>query len=182
MGRIKLFIPLMIFIVMSVFLWRGLSLDPSDLPSALVDNPLPEFSLPKLSEKLADKSSDENSAELLTRADLIGKPFLLNVWATWCPSCRHEHPYLLELEEKGIDIVGLNYKDESSAAIKWLDQLGDPYRFNVFDEKGTLGLDLGVYGAPETYVVDEQGIVRYRHVGVVDAKVWDTILSPYFSE
>lgn len=177
MGRLKLFIPLFIFVVMAVFLWRGLALDPTELPSALIDKKVPPFSLPQLDEN----AQDIKKQKILTNKDLVFKPYLLNIWATWCPTCRHEHPYLLELEEKGIPIVGLNYKDNSAAAMKWLDQLGDPYAINLFDEKGTLGLDLGVYGAPETYVVDAQGVIRYRHVGVVDAKVWNEHFASYFS-
>jgi cytochrome c biogenesis protein CcmG/thiol:disulfide interchange protein DsbE len=104
---------------------------------------------------------------------------LLNVWATWCPACSVEHPYLVKLaKEKDVAIVGLNYKDDRNKALEWLSKLGDPYSINISDPEGRLGLDLGVYGAPETYVIDQQGIIRYRHVGIVDEKVWSQVLEP----
>ena len=169
--RLKLFLPLLIFAVMSVFLFRGLSLDPQALPSALIDQPLPEFSLPVLGQE-----------RLIQRQDILGEPALLNVWATWCVSCRVEHPYLVQIGESGVPIYGINYKDEDAAAQRWLTELGNPYRANVVDREGTLGLDLGVYGAPETYLVDANGVVRYRHVGVVDERVWQTILQPLYKQ
>jgi cytochrome c biogenesis protein CcmG/thiol:disulfide interchange protein DsbE len=104
------------------------------------------------------------------------------VWATWCISCRVEHPYLQELAREGVPIYGINYKDDSAAARLWLEQLGDPYRANIVDREGTLGLDLGVYGAPETYFVDAEGIVRYRHVGVIDERLWKGRLEPIYRE
>ena len=167
--RLKLFLPLFVFAVLSMFLFRGLWLDPAALPSALIGKPLPEFSLPGLGAH-AQRS----------RADLTGRTGLLNVWATWCPSCRVEHPYLLELARRGIPIYGLNYKDSDPAALRWLEELGNPYRFNLADREGTLGLDLGVYGAPETYLIDAAGVVRYRHVGVVDESVWRDVLGPLY--
>jgi len=176
-GRLKLFIPLLIFVVMAVFLWRGLALDPTDLPSALIDKTLPPFNLPELNEN----TSILEKRKFLTNEDLTFKPYLLNVWATWCPSCKHEHPYLVKLKERGIPIVGLNYKDDAKAAMIWLERLDDPYAINLFDENGALGLDLGVYGAPETYLIDGDGVIRYRHVGVVDEKVWNEHFASYFS-
>ena len=107
---------------------------------------------------------------------------LINVWATWCISCRVEHPYLTRLAAEGVPIYGINYKDDPQEAVNWLVQLGDPYRLSVVDAEGSLGLDLGVYGAPETYVVDRNGVVRYRHVGVVDERVWTEILGPIVDE
>tara|TARA_R110001599_G_scaffold353795_2_gene597920 strand:- start:65200 stop:65754 length:555 start_codon:yes stop_codon:yes gene_type:complete len=169
--RLKLFLPLIIFAVMSIFLFRGLSLDPQSLPSALIDQPLPEFSLPVLGQD-----------RLIQRQDIVGEPALLNVWATWCVSCRVEHPYLLQIGTSGVPIYGINYKDEDAAAQRWLTELGDPYRANITDREGTLGLDLGVYGAPETYLVDANGVIRYRHVGVVDERVWQTILQPLYQQ
>ena len=110
MNRLKLFIPLFIFAVLAAFLWRGLSLDPNYLPSALIDKPVPAFELPNLREP----------DQLVKTEELLGEPYLLNVWATWCPSCRVEHPYLLQLAEQGVKIVGLNYKDEDEPAKDWL--------------------------------------------------------------
>jgi cytochrome c biogenesis protein CcmG/thiol:disulfide interchange protein DsbE len=141
------------------------------MPSALVGRPMPEFALPGLGD-----------GRQITRSDLLGQPGLLNVWATWCPSCRVEHPYLVQLAQRGVPIYGLNYKDEDSAAQRWLTELGNPYRFNIADRAGRLGLDLGVFGAPETYLIDAAGIVRYRHVGVVDETVWRDTLEPLYRE
>lgn len=163
MPRLLLFIPLALFISLSFFLWKGLSIDPRELPSALIDKPFPEFQVATLLQP----------ERMLSKADFIGKPVLVNVWATWCPSCRQEHEQLLRIaQDNKINIIGLNYKDERAAATNWLRQLGNPYAFNIYDEAGMLGLDLGVYGAPETYLLDAQGVVRHRHVGVVTAQTW----------
>lgn len=168
MPRYILFLPLGIFIVLGFFLWRGLSLDPSAMPSALINQPFPAFKLTSL----------EQPERILTNADFSGKPVLINVWATWCPSCREEHPDLQVIARQNkMPIIGINYKDERPAAQQWLSQLGNPYLFNIFDDEGTLGLDLGVYGAPESYLVDAKGIVLYRHVGVITPKVWDEMLA-----
>jgi cytochrome c biogenesis protein CcmG/thiol:disulfide interchange protein DsbE len=170
-ARLKLFVPLLLFAVMALFLFRGLELDPQALPSALIDRPLPDFTLPAL-----------HGEQVLSRADVTGRIALFNVWATWCVSCRVEHPYLQKLADAGVAIYGINYKDEDTAARRWLEELGDPYVANIVDREGSLGLDLGVYGAPETYLVDAGGIIRYRHVGVVDERVWQTILLPVYRE
>lgn len=167
MARLKLFIPLLIFVVLGGFLLRGLWLDPQALPSALVDKPLPVFALPALS----DGAQVNNKM-------VSGEVALFNVWATWCAACRVEHPFLQDLADQGVLIYGINYKDDPQAARRWLKQLGNPYRLTIMDEAGTLGLDLGVYGAPETYLVDARGIVRYRHVGVVDKGIWIERLKP----
>lgn len=169
-SRLKLFLPLGLFALLAMLLFRGLSLDPQALPSALIDKAVPVFSLPSL-----------EGDEILSREDLLGRPLLLNVWATWCISCRVEHPYLQRLADAGVMIVGLNYKDDSGAARTWLANLGDPYTLNIVDAAGTLGLDLGVYGAPETYFVDATGVVRYRHVGVIDERIWTTRLAPIYA-
>jgi cytochrome c biogenesis protein CcmG/thiol:disulfide interchange protein DsbE len=171
LARLKLFIPLGLFLVLSGFLMRGLWLDPQELPSALVDQPLPEFRLPAL-----------GRGDMLSREAVTGEAALFNVWATWCVSCRVEHPFLTRLAAAGVPIYGINYKDNDAEALAWLDELGDPYRVSIVDADGTLGLDLGVYGAPETYVVDGNGVIRYRHVGVVDETVWAEILEPILRE
>jgi len=167
MRRYIVFIPLFLFFALGVLLWRGLQLDPSELPSALIDKPMPSFSL----------SSLDKAENILTEADVkFGEPVLLNVWATWCPSCKAEHAQLNRIAtEEGVKIVGVNYKDEREKAKVWLERYLDPYVLNIYDEKGSLGLDLGVYGAPETYVLDGNGVIRYKHVGVVDEKVWQQL-------
>ncbi len=168
MSRIALFVPLLIFMALAVLLWRGLSLDPTDMPSALIDRPLPEFELPRLAQP----------EQTISTGDLVGKPFLLNVWATWCITCRAEHPFLVELAKMGVPIYGVNYKDDSDMARQWLEDLGNPYRANIVDAQGDLGMDLGVFGAPETYVVDAEGVIQYKHVGMVDEKVWVQQIAP----
>lgn len=167
MRRYLVFIPLVLFLALGVLLWKGLQLDPTNLPSALIDKPLPEFSL----------SSLDDPDRMLSASDLkLGEPALMNVWATWCPSCKAEHAQLNRIaQEDGVKIIGINYKDDRSKANIWLEKYLNPYVINVFDEKGTLGLDLGVYGAPETYVLDADGVIRYKHVGVVDEKVWQQL-------
>lgn len=166
MRRVMLFLPLVVFVLLGVFLWKGLFLDPTELPSARIGKPFPAFSLPNLL----------NSSQNVTEQQLKGDVVLVNVWATWCPTCKQEHSYLNKLAaEESVKIVGINYKDDAAKAIQWLKRYQDPYSLNILDLKGTLGLDLGVYGAPETYVVDKEGVILYRHVGAVDANVWKVL-------
>lgn len=168
MGRFKLYIPLLIFAVLAAVLFGSLHRDPHYLPSARIGKEFPTFSLPSL----------DKPGRTIERAALIGKPALVNVWATWCPTCRAEQDELLKIAATGVPIYGVNYKDDRSDAEKWLRNLGNPYRFVIFDAKGSLGLDLGVYGAPETYVIDAKGVIRYRRVGAVDQRVWNEKLKP----
>lgn len=172
MGRLKLFIPLILFSLMAglfLFVLQDKDYDPQALPSALIDKPMPDF---ELAELLDD-------SRMLSVVDLKGEVALVNVWATWCGSCRVEHPYLNRLaEQEKIAIYGVNYKDESDAARRWLAKLGNPYRLNIVDANGRLGLDLGVYGAPETYVIDKNAVIRFKHVGVVDDRVWQEKIEP----
>ncbi|MEO0444386.1 MAG: DsbE family thiol:disulfide interchange protein [Pseudomonadota bacterium] len=170
MNRLKLFIPLIVFVVLAGFFWWSLSsgYNPQDLPSALIDKRVPAFSLPRL----------DDESQLTSHQDLLGELALVNIWATWCVACKVEHPFLNQLAQSGIRIVGLNYKDDSQAARQWLQELGNPYRWNIVDQQGRLALDLGVYGAPETYLLDRDGIIRYKHVGIIDQQVWDTKFLP----
>lgn len=169
--RALLFIPLVVFIVLALFFWRGLSLNPNDMPSALLNKPIPKFSLPRL----VDPSE--------TRSETIfqGKVSLLNIWGTWCITCREEHAFLNKLQANGIHIVGIDYKDNTQDAQRWIAELGNPYDEILVDEDGSLGLDLGVFGAPETYVVDKQGIIRYKHIGDLNQKIWDETIKPIFN-
>jgi cytochrome c biogenesis protein CcmG/thiol:disulfide interchange protein DsbE len=169
MKRSLLLLPLLAFLLMAWFLYRGLALDPAKMPSALIDKPFPEFSLPSLDEE----------GRVLTESDLQG-PALVNVWATWCPSCKVEHPVLNRLAANGVVIYGLNYKDERAAAQKWLVEFHNPYRLNIEDPQGNLGVDLGVFGAPETFLIDRQGIIRHKFVGVIDDNVWRQKLAPLY--
>ncbi|MBF8779215.1 DsbE family thiol:disulfide interchange protein [Pseudomonas fulva] len=169
MKRWIMVLPLAVFLLLAAFLYRGLFLKPDELPSALVGKPFPAFSL-------ASVQGGRN----LTEVDLKGRPALVNVWGTWCPSCKIEHPYLNQLARQGVVIHGINYKDDNAAALEWLRDFHDPYQLDIRDEQGSLGLDLGVYGAPETFVIDAGGVIRYRHVGVIDAKVWRERLAPLY--
>lgn len=177
MNKIIRFLPLILVIALGVVLYRGLSLNPQDMPSALVGKTLPEFSLVTL--------TDANRT--VTKADLVGDIVLLNVWATWCPTCKYEHPYLLELAndpqlKPHVKLYGINYKDERLAAQKWLTNYENPYHFSIFDEQGTLGLDLGVFGAPETFVIDHHGIIRKRFAGAIDTRVWRKEFEPLIKQ
>ncbi len=171
MKRLLLLLPLAMFLALAVILYRGLFIDPSELPSALIGKPFPAFSLPSV-----------QSGQTLTEADLMGKPALVNVWATWCVACRVEHPMLNKLLKQGVTIHGVNYKDDNAAAQKWLVEFHDPYQLNINDARGTLGLDLGVYGAPETFLIDKQGIIRHKFVGVIDERVWREQLAPLYQQ
>ena len=166
-------VPLGIFLVLVAFLYRGLSLDPKLVPSPLVGKPMPAFTLTRL--------QDPNAT--ISDTDIKGKVALLNIWATWCVSCRAEHEVLLELARTGkVDIYGLNYKDERAAAQQWLRQLGNPYVANAFDDTGRVGIDWGVYGAPETFVIDSQGIIRHKHVGPLTAAVINEEILPLVAQ
>ena len=167
--RLKLFLPLILFTVLAGFLWVGLKLDPKAIPSALLDKPWPAFSLPTL-----------ETGEIVSEKQLRGEKILVNVWATWCITCRIEHPFLMQLSQQGVLMAGVNYKDDSQAAKQWLTEKGNPFRFTVVDRDGKLELiaNLGVFGAPETYFVDSQGVIRYKHVGDLNARVWQETLLP----
>lgn len=171
MKRWKLFLPLAFFLAFCILLYVGLFLEnKTELPSALLDDPVPAFSLPRL----------KHPDQMVTEEDLKGQVYLLNIWGSWCPVCKIEHPYLLRLQEQGVRIIGVNYKDERSAALAVLERDKDPYVFNIQDPDGKLGLDLGVYGSPETFLVDKAGVIRYKHVGVVDDRVWEDELQPRY--
>lgn len=177
MQRLKLFIPLIIFAVLAVFFFvvqkqiGSGDYDPQNMPSALLDKPLPPFSLPDL----IDGST-------VTGDRLENKIALINVWATWCPTCHYEHPYLVKLAEQGVVILGVDYKDQPDKARQWLQEKDNPYIAVVDDRAGTLGLDLGVTGAPETYVVDRRGIVRLRYQGAIDDRIWTETIQPLIAQ
>lgn len=173
MRRILLFLPLLAALILGIILFAGIGKDTQTLESALIGKPVPAFVLSEL----------HNPDKKLDQTLFRGQVRLLNVWATWCPSCRDEHADLMWLaREKGVVIIGLDYKDDRTEALTWLDRLGNPYQTVIHDPKGTLGFDLGVYGAPETFVIDAKGIVRYRHVGVVNERVWKDALLPVINE
>jgi len=161
--------PLALFALLVALLFRGLSLDPKLVPSPLVDKPIPAFTLTRL----------DDPAATISDADFKGKVSLLNVWATWCVSCRQEHEVLVRLAQTGqVDIYGLNYKDNRADAQRWLAQLGNPYIANAFDSDGRVGIDWGVYGAPETFIIDREGIIRHKHVGPITIEILNEEILP----
>ena len=163
MNRLTHYLPLALFILLILGLFAFLDREESDLRSVLLNKQFPNFSLSRL-----------DNEEIITKDDLLELPSLLNVWATWCVACLVEHPFLMELKnEARIKIYGLNYKDDRNKALKLLDKIGDPYEFSIFDKEGRLAIDLGVYGAPETFLIDNEGIIRVRHVGVLTPEVWE---------
>ena len=176
MGAIKAWkwtLPLAIFAVVVAFLYVGLSRDPREVPSPLIGKPAPQFSLAQLHEP----------AKTLGSADMKGRVWLLNVWASWCVSCRVEHPLLLELgKAKIVPIVGLNYKDKTPESKAWLAEHGDPYTVSIVDADGRVGIDWGVYGVPETFVVDKEGVIRYKQIGPVTAEALERKILPLIRE
>ncbi len=164
--------PLALFLLVVAFLWAGLGLDPRLVPSPLLDRPAPAFDLPELLEP----------KRRVSHRDLRGGVTLLNIWASWCVACREEHEMLMELARDGrMRIVGLNYKDERAAALSWLERLGNPYQAIAYDFEGRAAIDWGVYGVPETFLVDASGVVRLKHVGPLSAAVVESELKPRLS-
>ena len=152
---LRYLVPLLVFLALAALLYKGLGIDPKRVPSPLIDKPAPAFNLPRL----------KQPQQTLSNADFKGKVSLFNVWATWCVACRQEHPLLMQLSKLGVPIYGLNYKDKRPAAEQWLQRFGDPYLANAFDAEGRVGIDWGVYGTPETFVIDKQGVIRHKHIG-----------------
>jgi cytochrome c biogenesis protein CcmG, thiol:disulfide interchange protein DsbE len=173
MKSLRFLVPLGLFLVLCVFLGIGLGLNPREVPSPLIDKPAPAFSLPRLDD--ADKT--------LSRDDMLGKVWLLNVWASWCAPCREEHPLVVDLAKRQVvPVYGLNYKDTRAAAKNWLAQLGDPYQATVFDQDGRVGIDFGVYGVPETFVIDQQGVIRLKHIGPLTPQVVREQIEPLIKQ
>jgi cytochrome c biogenesis protein CcmG, thiol:disulfide interchange protein DsbE len=169
----RFLLPLGIFVVLVGFLLVGLNLNPRQVPSPLIGKPAPEFQLQQL----------HQAEQTLTSKDNLGKVWLLNVWASWCVSCREEHPLLVELAKSGIvPVYGLNYKDQRDDALRWLKQFGDPYAVSIVDPEGRTGIDYGVYGVPETYVIDKNGIIRYKQIGPVTVEALQTKILPLVKE
>jgi cytochrome c biogenesis protein CcmG/thiol:disulfide interchange protein DsbE len=161
-------LPLAVFLVLAGFLAVGLNRDPHQIPSPLVDKPAPAFNLPRL----------DDPVQMIATQDLRGQVWLLNVWASWCVACRQEHPLLVELARTGaLKVYGLNYKDKREDALGLLRKSGDPYVKSVSDTEGLVGIDYGVYGVPETFVIDKQGVIRYKQIGPITAEALrDTLL------
>ena len=172
MKTVRWSIPLAIFVVLIAFLWIGLGRDPREVPSPLIGKPAPSFELPQIH---GDKP--------LSTAELKGKVYLLNVWASWCVSCRVEHPLLLQLAQaKIVPVYGLDYKDKPDDGRAWLAQNGDPYIASIVDRDGRVGIDYGVYGVPETFVIDRSGIVRYKQIGPLSVEALQQKILPLVRE
>lgn len=169
MNTVKRVTPLALFVVVVVLLWRGLSLHPTLVPSPLINKPAPHLQLPNLL----------NPQKMVTNQDFLGHVTLFNVWATWCEACAEEHNALLQLaQEAHLTIFGLDYKDDSTAAKKWLKENGNPYQLVAVDAAGTAAIDWGVYGSPETFVIDKKGVIRYKEIGPITSDVWQNELQP----
>ena len=173
MKGLRFILPLAVFALLVFFLWRGLRLDPHQVPSPLIDKPAPGFALTRL--------DDANTT--IRRDDMLGKVWMLNVWASWCVACREEHPTLVAFSKtKAVPIIGLNYKDTRAEGLGWLSQFGNPYDASVFDQNGRVGIDFGVYGVPETFVIDKRGIIRFKHIGPLTPEVVQTRIQPLLKE
>jgi len=169
MKRLWFLIPLGAFLALAIVLAVGLKLDPREVPSPLIDKPAPKFALARL----------DDAAKTVRLDDLKGKVFILNVWASWCVACREEHPLLLDFAKKRVvPVYGLNYKDTRPDATAWLARFGNPYEASFFDEDGRVGLDFGVYGVPETFVVDGNGVIRMKHIGPITPEVLANKIEP----
>ncbi|KTD35992.1 cytochrome C biogenesis protein [Legionella nautarum] len=160
-------IPFTIFAFLVFFLWRGLSLEPRKLPSAQLGKTLPSFQLPAL-----------DNGELFTPQVMKGRVAVLNIWASWCEACVDEQVFLMRLSREAVPIYGINYKDKTENAQRWLKEWGNPYQAVGEDKEGKVAIDLGVYGAPETFLIDKKGIIRYRHIGILDEKTWNSDFLP----
>jgi len=174
MKRIVFFlVPLVGFLVLAAFLLRGLWLNPREVPSPLIGKPAPVFEKAKLAQP----------TEMFSSKSMAGQVWILNVWASWCTPCRVEHPLMNELaSRKIVPIIGMNYKDAPDNARKWLADLGDPYTTIFIDHDGKLGIDFGVYGVPETFIIDKQGIIRYKHIGPVTPEAMQQKIVPLVQE
>lgn len=165
-------IPIVLFVLLSIFLWRGLSLNPHHLPSVQLGKSLPDFTLPEL----------YNPQSFFRSNQMRKRVVLLNVWASWCIACMDEQVFLLQLARQGVPIYGLNYKDKPEDALRWLAQWGNPYKLIMQDRDGKAAIDLGVYGAPETFVIDKKGIIRYRYAGVMSQELWQKEILPLMKQ
>jgi len=169
----RFLIPFGIFLVVVIFLAVGLTLKPREVPSPLIGKPAPDFLLPQL----------HDPQKMFTPQDLKGRVWLLNVWASWCGGCREEHPLLVQVAKSGeVPIYGVDYKDGRIEALEWLRNLGNPYVLTVVDESGRVGIDYGVYGVPETYLIDKTGIIRFKQIGILDQETWQRTLLPLIKD
>jgi len=173
MKHVRYLVPMGILLVLLYFLRAGLSLNPKEVPSPLIGKPAPEFSLPRL----------DQPEQRISRADMVGQVWVLNVWASWCVACRQEHPLLVQYAKQSkVPIYGLNYKDERAAGMKWLADFGNPYIASISDRDGRVGIDFGVYGVPETFVIDREGVIRYKQIGPLTPEVLRDTIEPLLKQ
>lgn len=173
MKQLRFVLPIAIFAALVAVLWRGLALDPHEVPSPLISKPAPAFALTRL----------DDASQVIRRDDMLGKVWMLNVWASWCVACRQEHPTLVAFaRSKALPIIGLNYKDTRAEGLGWLGRFGDPYDLSIFDQDGRVGIDYGVYGVPETFVIDKQGVIRFKQIGPLTREVIETRITPLLKE
>jgi cytochrome c biogenesis protein CcmG/thiol:disulfide interchange protein DsbE len=171
--KARYWVPLAVFVALLAVLWVGLRLDPREVPSPLIGKPAPAFSLPRL----------DKPEVIVAKQDMLGKVWLLNVWASWCVSCREEHALLVDFARDGVaPLIGLNHKDERKDGLRWLAQFGNPYTISIFDHDGRVGIDYGVYGVPETFVIDKQGVIRYKRIGVLTPEIVRDKIVPLVKE
>jgi cytochrome c biogenesis protein CcmG/thiol:disulfide interchange protein DsbE len=169
MRSLKFIVPFVLFLVLAGFFAVGLQRDPREIPSPFIDKPAPAFKLQQL----------HDAAKPFAPEDMKGRVWMLNVWASWCVSCRVEHPLLVEMSKRNIvPIVGLNYKDQRDAGVQWLTRFGNPYVLSAYDLDGRVGIDYGVYGVPETFVIDKQGVVRYKQIGPITPEALEQKILP----
>ena len=169
MKILKFLIPLVVFFGLVVFLAAGLTLNPKEVPSPLIGKPAPAFSLTRL----------DNAQQTIRREDMLGKVWMLNVWASWCVACREEHPLLMQFAARQLlPVYGLNYKDGRVEGQQWLARFGNPYAASMFDQDGRVGIDWGVYGVPETFIIDKQGTIRFKHIGPLTPEVLRSRVEP----
>ncbi len=173
MKSLRFILPLVAFVVLVGFLAAGLKLDPREVPSPLIGKPAPGFALTRL----------DDANQTIRREDMLGKVWMLNVWASWCAACREEHPHLVAFAKtKAMPILGLNYKDTRKDGLGWLARFGDPYDASLFDNDGRVGIDFGVYGVPETFVIDKQGVIRFKQIGPITPTILQTRVVPLLKE
>jgi len=170
---LKFLLPLLLFLGLALMLAAGLGRDPKEVPSPLIGKPAPAFTLTRL----------DDAQQSIKRDDLLGKVWMLNVWASWCVACREEHPLLVEFSRrKTVPVYGLNYKDARTDGLRWLAKFGNPYDASLFDNDGKVGIDFGVYGVPETFIIDKQGVIRFKHIGPVTETVLRERIEPLLKQ
>ena len=173
MKGLRFLIPLAVFFGLVAFLAAGLKLNPKEVPSPLIGKSAPSFALSRL----------DNANVTVRSSELLGRVWILNVWASWCAACREEHPLLVAFAKKSsVPVYGLNYKDDRAAGLRWLGNFGNPYAASLFDQDGRVGIDFGVYGVPETFVMDKQGVIRFKHIGPLTPEVLRTNIEPLLRE